>query len=153
MSERKRMPPQTREAFTFLYAFGCGFEHAKGEIERLVRRVPNGWRDARLVQAKLDKLTENLMDTIPLEQLGTIRHQMEISEIRVMTRDVGKRTDANWVISRQDLADLAGFAIETTCILCDGNNKQCRLRKIIKDLPLGGFDGFYVPCMKWRKKQ
>lgn len=148
MNERKRMVPMQREAFVFLYAFGCGFEHAKGELKRLAARVPYGWRDLRLIQAKLDKITEGVMDTIPYEQLGTIREQMERSDIRVITRSAGMQPDAHWVISRQDLADLAGFAVETTCFVCDGNKKQCRLRKILKDLPVEGMTSMHVPCMK-----
>lgn len=148
MAERKRMPPMAREAFTFLYAFGCGFEHAKGELWRLAARVPYGWRDLRLIQAKLEKFNENVMDTIPYAQLGTIREQMERSDIRVITRSAGVQPDAHWVISRQDLADLAGFAIEGTCILCDGDNKKCRLRKILRDLPVSGMTSLHVPCMK-----
>ena len=146
---RKRLPSVAREAFTIMHSCLCVLEHMEKHFEPIVKRVPNGWRDFRMIQAVFSKLVGNIMDTIPPDQLRSILEQVRISEIRLITKRVDNIATDQWVMDRGDLAFLANKAIETTCIACDGSCKnQCRLRKIIDDLPVDitGIGGVSMAC-------
>ena len=149
MDNRKRMPSLTREAFQIFYSCSCILEHMEKHFEPIVRRVPNGWRDFRLLQSTFDRLIGRILDTIPPDQLKTILEQVRISEIRYVTKRADNVATDQWVMDRGDLAFLANKAIETTCIARDGSCKnQCRLRKIVDDLPVDvtGVGGVAMAC-------
>lgn len=149
MSNRKRMPSLTREAFQIFYSLSCVLGHMEKHFEPIVRRVPNGWRDFRLAQVVLDRLVGRILETIPPDQLRTIVEQVRISEIRYVTKRADNIATDQWVMDRADLAFLANKAIETTCIACDGSCKnQCKLRRIVDDLPVDitGVGGVAMAC-------
>ena len=137
MDNRKRLPSVAREAFQILYSCSCVLDHMEKYFEPIVRRVPNGWRDFKLLQSTFGRLIGRILDTLPPDQLRTIVEQVRISEIRLITKRVDNIATDQWVMDRGDLAYLANKAIETTCIACDGSCKnQCKLRRIIDDLPV-----------------
>ena len=64
--ERQRIDSVTREALTILYAAAQAIEKVGvPKLERMSRRVPNGWRDLKMVSSRLNSLVENLLDTLP----------------------------------------------------------------------------------------
>lgn len=144
MQDRKRIPAAGRETLNALFAMHSIMAGYQAQFERLCKRVPNGWRDFRLVQSRLENLLDKLLDTIPAEQLVTIKHHMEISTIHLGVK--GVRPKDHWVISYDDLADLADYAAKTECMACNGKNGPCRLREIMQDLPIQGVDRIVVGC-------
>lgn len=71
---------------------------------------------------------------------------IDIATIHVGVRAAGKRPDSMWVISYDDLADLAEYATKTQCMACNQMHKPCRLREILKDLPIDGVEKLVVGC-------
>lgn len=143
---RTRMNANTREAFTVLYAVGNTLRHVERHLEPLAKRVPNCWRDIRLAEALLDKCVDSLMDTIPIEQLNSIRNQMKVSTFRVVSQPVGKDTYPSvWPMDRDDITTLVKYAVDGTCILCDGKQK-CELRNLLEEVPVKIENDWFMPC-------
>ena len=147
MSERYRVTASDREALVMLYSISSVLEHFEGQLKSLCHRVPNGWRDARMVQSRLNSLILSVLETVPVEQLKTIKHHMDLSTIHVGIRSAGKRPKDYWISSYDDLADLAEYATKAECLFCDGK-QSCRLRDVLKELPIEGVSGLVVPCWK-----
>lgn len=146
--ERQRVNSVTREALTILYAAGQAIDMVAPKLEQLTRRVPNGWRDLRMVQSKLDKLVESVLNTIPVEQLDTMIAQMRISHLRIVTNDVGKSDESKWLVPRDELTELVAAVVDEKCLMCDKTDwYNCQLRRIITDLPV---DVTNVPNGCWR---
>lgn len=146
--DRKRINSVTREALTILYAAGQAIDMVAPKLEQLTRRVPNGWRDLRMVQSKLDKLVESVLNTIPVEQLETMIAQMRISHLRIVTNDVGKSDESKWLVPRDELTELVAAVVDEKCLMCDKTDwYSCKLRRIISDLPV---DVKNVPNGCWR---
>lgn len=149
--ERQRVNSVTREALTILYAAGQAIDMVAPKLERLTRRVPNGWRDLRMVQSKLDKLVESVLNTIPVEQLDTMIAQMRISHLRIVTNDVGKSDESKWLVPRDELTELVAAVVDEKCLMCDKTDwYNCKLRRIITDLPV---DVANVPNGCWRDEE
>lgn len=146
--ERQRVNSVTREALTILYAAGQAIDMVAPKLEQLTRRVPNGWRDLRMVQSKLDKLIESMLNTIPVEQLDTMIAQMRISHLRIVTNDVGQSDESKWLVPRDELTELVAAVVDEKCLMCDKTDwYNCKLRRIITDLPV---DVTNVPNGCWR---
>ena len=146
--ERQRVNSVTREALTILYAAGQAIDMVTPKLEKLARRVPNGWRDLRMVQSKLDKLIESMLNTILVEQLDTMIAQMRISHLRIVTNDVGKSDESKWLVPRDELTELVAAVVDEKCLMCDKTDwYNCKLRRIISDLPV---DVKNVPNGCWR---
>ena len=146
--DRKRINSVTREALTILYAAVQAIDMVAPKLEQLTRRVPNGWRDLRMVQSKLDKLIESMLNTIPVEQLDTMIAQMRISHLRIVTNDVGKSDESKWLVPRDELTELVAAVVDEKCLMCDKTDwYNCKLRQIISDLPV---DVKNVPNGCWR---
>lgn len=143
---RIRMNANTREAFTILYAVSAALRHVEQHLEPLTKRVQNGWRDLRAAESLLDKCVDALMDTVPPEQLMTIKHQMDVSTFKIAIKPVGKaRDDAPWVVEKDDLTTLVKYAVDNTCVLCDGKQK-CELRSLLDELPVKIENDWIMPC-------
>lgn len=149
--DRKRINSVTREALTILYAAGQAIDMVAPKLEQLARRVPNGWRDLRMVQSKTDKLIESVLNTIPVEQLDTMIAQMRISHLRIVTNDAGKSDESKWLVPRDELTELVAAVVDEKCLMCDKHDWfNCKLWKIISDLPV---DVKNVPNGCWRDKE
>lgn len=144
-TERVRIPAQAREALNAISAMHSILRVYENQFRKLFGRVEMEERYNNMVNL-IEEVTDKILDTIPIEQLKTIKHSMEISTIHVGVRPAGQRPDDQWVISYQDLADLAEYATKMNCLACDNTNKPCRLRDILKDLPIQGVERVVVGC-------
>lgn len=149
MMERQRIDSVTREALTIVYAAAQAIEKVGvPKLERMSRRVPNGWRDLKMVSSRLNKLVENLLDTLPTKQLETMIAQMRISHLRIVTNDVGQSDEPKWLVPRDELTELVAAVVDEKCLMCDKTDwYNCKLRRIIRDLPV---DVTNVPNGCWR---
>lgn len=143
--KRTRLPAASREALNALAAMHSILGAYEGQFRPLFERAGDldGYDAIRgRIEAGLDKI----LDTIPIEQLRTIKHAIDIATIHVGVRAAGKRPDDMWVIPYQDLADLAEYATKTQCMACNQMHKPCRLRDILRDLPIQGVEKLVVGC-------
>lgn len=134
MPEQVRINSDARDAFVDLYAVMLKLEYIQQEIEPLAKRTESGWRNYRLAQTMLEKCVDDIIKTIPPKQLLTIKRVMAISTFKVVKKSVGKEEDDCWPISIDDLTTLVGYAVNGTCVFCDGKQK-CDLRNILDDVP------------------
>lgn len=143
--KRTRLPAASREALNALAAMHsllCAYEN---QFMALFERAGDTEGYAA-IKSHLEKDLDAILDTIPIEQLKTIKHAIDIATIHVGVRAAGKRPDSMWVISYDDLADLAEYATKTQCMACNQMHKPCRLREILKDLPIEGVEKLVVGC-------
>lgn len=145
--ERKRINSRQREALMALHGSALLMETYARDFEALARRLPHGYRDLRLILTTMDRLATQLLDTIPVDQLLTIRRHLSMSAVRVTVNDyTGKRQDS-WLLSRDDVATLATAAVER-CLACDNATGQgCELHRLLRELPVEA-ETLFVPCMK-----
>ncbi len=87
---------------------------------------------------------------MPVEQLLTVKRQLDLTEIRIGIKSAAGRDKNYWVMSYDDLADLAEYATKNECFCCDGAKNNCRLRQILKELPIQGVSKLIVNC--WREE-
>lgn len=143
--KRTRLPAASREALNALAAMQsllCAYEN---QFMALFERAGDTEGYAA-IKSHLEKDLDAILDTIPIEQLKTIKHAIDIATIHVGVRAAGKRPDSMWVISYDDLADLAEYATKTQCMACNQMHKPCRLREILKELPIEGVEKLVVGC-------
>ena len=133
-----------------LYAVENILKVYEEKYHRLVDRIPNGWRNFRLAQSNIEKINTALIDTIPIEQLITLKKQLELTDIQIGIKSPAGRSKNYWVMSYDDLADLADAATKNECFCCDGAKNNCRLRQILKELPIQGVSKLIVNC--WREE-
>lgn len=143
--KRTRLPAASREALNALAAMHSILAAYEGQFRQLFERAGDldGY-DA--IRGRIEDGLDKILDTIPIEQLRTIKHAIDIATIHVGVRAAGKRPDSMWVISYDDLADLAEYATKTQCMACNQMHKPCRLREILKDLPIEGVEKLVVGC-------
>lgn len=143
--KRTRLPAASREALNALAAMHSILDAYEGQFRQLFERAGDldGY-DA--IRGRIEDGLDKILDTIPIEQLRTIKHAIDIATIHVGVRAAGKRPDSMWVISYDDLADLAEYATKTQCMACNQMHKPCRLREILKDLPIEGVEKLVVGC-------
>lgn len=143
--KRTRLPAASREALNALAAMHSLLSAYENQFSALFERAGDTEGYAA-IKSRLETDLDAILDTIPLEQLKTIKHAVDIATIHVGVRAAGKRPDSMWVISYDDLADLAEYATKTQCMACDQMHKPCRLREILKDLPIQGVEKLVVGC-------
>lgn len=143
-----RINAYQREVLLLLYGTVQMLEHHEQDLGTLSRRVKNGYRDMRMALTVLNKLLRNVMDTVPAEQQMTVLRHMKISEIKIATKDVTGRTEDDWLLSRDDIAQLVNAATEK-CLMCDNTTgKGCELARLIDELPVDVTNTLYVGCKK-----
>lgn len=151
VGKRARINAPQRAAVINLLAIDQLLRNMEITMRQLAGRCAGGWRDYRLVQSKISHLADDINDTIPVDQLQQLKRQGAMSEIRIMSRSVQPLKD-EYLISDEDLAVLLSYAVENTCIMCDGKDTySCQLRKLIKELPVEATDGraeIMSPCLR-----
>lgn len=143
--KRTRLPAASREALNALAAIHTLLSAYEHQFSALFDRAGDAEGYA-VIRSRLETDLDAILDTIPIEQLKTIKHAIDIATIHVGVRAAGKRPDSMWVISYDDLADLAEYATKTQCMACNQMHKPCRLREILKDLPIEGVEKLVVGC-------
>lgn len=145
---RQRINAQEREIIMCLYAFKDALNTMIPRAQNLARRVPNGYRDLRCALALTDKTVEKLLNTIPVKQLKSLAHQLKITEISLRTKSAGNENPSFHMMDTEDIATLVQYIIDSRCVLCDGSDKnECKLRKVLQDLPVVGIDSLVMPCI------
>lgn len=133
----KRMNSYDRESLITLLAIESLLKGYERQFKTLSDRVKYGWRDFRLIEYTISRLNENLLKTVPDDQLRTIANHAKNTSIRVSTTRVTKPMDDDWVIARADLETLINYAAEGRCMMCTNHDgRGCRLRQLIEECPV-----------------
>ena len=145
--ELKRINAKDRECMVNLCAVECLMRCDADQFKLVSKRVPNAWRDYRMVQTTLDRLNGKLLATVPPEQLGTILKHTQNAIVKVAIKGINDKPEDDWVISRTDLSMLINAEVEEMCLMCTNTTGQgCWLRRIMEESPVD-VTGFDVGCM------
>ena len=148
MPERKRMTAADREVLNTLFAMASLMEHYNERFKLLCDRAENGWRDFRLTETRINGIIEKILDTVPIEQLRTIKNHMKLATIHIGVKNAGERPKDHWVLSYDETATLAENAVNVRCISCMDYNGPCKLRDVLKNIPIEVVGRFVIPCWK-----
>ena len=142
--------PLTRreyEAFRLIMASCIATSYLVNDLkDRLKEAVPNGWRDARMVDSVLKTLMDKLLLTIPREKLLMIRKEMEHYFLYIRVEGAAKYNNDDQdfaMIPRNTLKELSAYA-GAMCDLCEKKGKEarkCKLRKLFHE------------CLQWNAPQ
>ena len=153
MSELKRMTSNARSAFIALFALWDMCDQLEPEFKPLIetRAGQRGMKRFKLAERLLEKVCNDLMETIPTDQLRQIQTQVEHQQVRFVWKGpVQRNENGMWVLSVDEITMLARMAVDTHCLICDKTlGEPCQLRKLLDDLPIQIMDdGLLMSCRK-----
>lgn len=132
--------PMTYEEYT-AYQKLCALVGTIGtlteKLEKRLKTVPGGWRDARMLDAVTSSLVTRLCSTIPTAKLFAIRREIDHTEVFIRTKPdyTAKKDDNITYVSEDALDRLVQRVMDMECYLCGKNHaesKQCPIRKDIE---------------------
>lgn len=141
--ERQHLRPQEREElFRWMAALSIVKER---ELDPRFRQGKNGARDLGLLRATLDRLVEQLLDTVPLEELVSVRANAKALRCTVGVRPVrdSQLQEYGRFVSYEQL-DVLIKACDDHCLMCSlepHEVRSCALRKAI-----GAIGGYAPQC-------
>ena len=146
--DKKRMNVADREMLHLLFAVKRVLTYYEDSLEKLCRRVPGKIDFLEEASRNVELVIDDLLDTVPKEQLYTIKEEQDMQTIHVATRNAGRRPKDHWLMTYEDLATLASYAADVRCFSCLDHNGPCKLRSILKDIPVQIVNRLVVPCWK-----
>lgn len=111
------------------------------QLDERLAGVKYGKRDLGMARSALVRVLEHIFETVPLEQLKSIRRQLQLIEFSTGVKGAGV-TQADKTYGRFLTFEQIGALVDAcrdTCMLCDklpGTLKRCKLRKALDALPL-----------------
>lgn len=111
-----------------LFAAVQEMEKAQSVMENRIRAVPNGWRDIKMLQKRLDSLISDLCQTYPLEKLVSIRRMLPHMKYKVQcgVSASNLKEDEN-LIASDDLDTITIYAHEQCKLCIDQDCSKCKL--------------------------
>lgn len=135
----ERMPLSNKEYYALREVFGIVNSFAKCEetLKTRCKMIPGGWRDLRLICTKAEKLMSDLLHTVPLKKLQSMRAEFEhtVCEVRVTKDYTGKAKENGFsYVPDRELERLVERIINWECTCCDKSAKQGKRCPIFKDI-------------------
>ena len=114
-------------------------------LEKRLRTVPGGWRDARMLDSVTASLMTRLCDTIPADKLLAIRREIEHTQvfIRTIPDYCARSRDGVTYVNEEALDRLVQRVMDFECHMCERNRvdaKRCQVRKDIEAVYHFGLD-------------
>lgn len=141
--DRQRMTGWEKDALLRLAVAEQILCRETGAIEKRAKSAPGCWRDIRMLQAKIEKIQKQLLDTVPLEQLYILQRAMKDCSYEIGSRGPAGRNAAKFKeengmwLPYQVINVLFGGAREK-CLVCMNSmedQKRCPLRKALDLIP------------------
>ena len=105
-------------------------------IHARCNRIPNGWRDYRMVARVLSKLVDSLLETCTVRTLERLQAMCKNCEVSIKPRTIAKE-DHCLVIHESELMQLIDKACSAECAICFKSGaeiKACKLRKTLMEI-------------------
>ena len=154
MSDEERYPISYREYIALRQLFGIAhLWNLKGhDLEKRLKKIPNGWRDARMIQTIAENLLVKMLGTVPLAKLAQIKKELDNTFLEVTVKNcvTGEPHGNSYTyVETKTLERVTDKAMEIECVFCPKKGKEvrdCQLRKDIErlynwDFPQVGKDG------------
>lgn len=106
-------------------------------LEDRLKKIPNGWRDFRLVSSVLEKLVGKIYETLPDKTMRHILHLTDKGEVVIRPKPMVKLQEKTQFLTDEDLNMLVNTAISAECAMCvrDGREqKKCKLRRTLENV-------------------
>lgn len=109
----------------------------EGLETRIRECIPYGWRDARMLESRWRTLFDKLLYTIPQDKLKIMKEELPYYELYIRMKGAAKynNDESDWVaLPRTVVMQLANYAADMNCPLCQKKDKQiksCKLRKTL----------------------
>lgn len=136
--EQKRLTANERQGLMHMFTA----VQAMTELDKLERRIGMIPGCKRLVKSSLGmmrKATTQVMESMPLEQMKSVKRQLPGLRYTISVADVnGKNmaTDGLWLSF--DALDALAFAVKDHCLTCTKNpqeQRMCPVSKALDELP------------------
>lgn len=105
-------------------------------MQERLRKIPNGWRDYRLIDAKLTNLFGRLCCTVATGHLMTLKKTVEFGRIKINVNPASKIE--GYAVAPQDaLETIINTAMGHECALCvreGAELKNCPLKKAFSEV-------------------
>lgn len=151
-----RTPLTGREysALLSLFASGSALGNTTAIHQRLRELVPNGWRDFRMIENRMEDLAARILSTVPYKKLAII--QAELPNIKVKTFfsiPGGTRLDKGVVcVDEDNFIAVLDRVISMDCWCCTKKGtkvRKCPILQMIQSVlpydPDPGFDNDACP--------
>ena len=120
------------------------FETELQILQKRLKSVPYGWRDAKMIAAVADSLLIRILKTVPPKKLAQIQQEISHTHVEInVTRDyTGKSKEQFTYVPNKALEWLEDKVLDTECTMCDMDKseaKRCPVRKNIEALYMYDF--------------
>lgn len=153
MSDGERYPISYREYVALRQLFGIThiWDEKGHDLEKRLRQIPNGWRDARMIHMVSEKLLIKLLGTVPEKKLEQLKKELNNTYLEVTVKNLvtGEPHGSSYTyVETKTLERVTDKAMEINCAFCQKKGKEvrdCQLRKNIErmynwDFPQVGKD-------------
>ena len=107
-------------------------------LEKRAKMRKNLWRDMKLVDKKIDSITNEIITTIPLEKLKHISADIRNVKLYIRVEPPGLRsmgTEGFSYTPTKTLNELLAYVCEHECMMCDKTPKEakksCEVRRML----------------------
>lgn len=111
------------------------------KLDGRIRQKNGGARDLGLIRSKIDNIMEHVFDTVPLDQLITVRNNAHALKCTVGVRPVSDDSMKSYgLFLTYDQLDAIIKACEDHCIMCNFSQAEirgCKLRAVLDQI--GGY--------------
>ena len=136
--EQKRLTASERQGLMHMFAAVQAMEELTS-INRRLESIPGCKRLVRSARGMLRKAADEVLGSMPLEQLKSIRRQLPGLRYSIYVKNVNCRNmNEDGLYLSYDALDAIAFAVKDHCITCSKNveeQRKCKLAKALDELP------------------
>ena len=127
-----------KEYYALLQFFGMTstFSVLEDILKLKLQKIPNGWRDYRMLNEVCAKLLDKILATIPGDKLAQIKNELGHTkcEIRVESPVVSTTKTMYTYIPEKVIDRIVEHAMSTECFMCEKRGAEARGCQLRKDL-------------------
>ena len=146
MMEKIRLTASDRESLIRLNIAYEILETEGKQLDRRFRAIHGGRRDLGMLKAKINKLMERVVDTIPDDQLMTYIRSLKMASYTVGFKKPGtmERNEKDYGMwLSYDVINALLSGCHDHCMMCPSDKAQrraCKLRKALETIPNDALD-------------
>lgn len=119
------------------------------DLKPRLKTIPNGWRQYRLIFTCVEKLLQQVYDSLPNSTMARIIQTSKALEMRLLPKSASQKE--YFVIPFNDFMELLQYIDDGACRMCLGDKetaRKCPLRRILRDQvpPVEGTSNKYSDC-------
>lgn len=136
--EKKRMSASERQGLMNLFTAVQALADCT-QLDRRIGEIPGAKRMVNGARGMLRKATTEVMGTMPLEQVRSIKRNLPGLRFTISIADVnGKRMNDDGLWLSFDALDALAYGVKDHCLMCTKDieeQRKCPLSKALDELP------------------